>query len=192
MLKRPSGSRGTSTEPSRDHDPAPADEPHLLTLDDMLGFAEQSKLDQAALAQSTPEEADARREVYRLQDENYLRLTVAKRAQGYGDCGHEADIASQQAVTTARQHVAWRAAVSTSRLAPVAPAPTASTAVRPRERRDRSGRSSARSGDSGDDGGSEPPPAGWHWAQPRAWQPPPAVWPWSIGRDTRAAQAVSA
>jgi hypothetical protein len=68
----------------------------------------KSEAQQAKQAEATPEQAHATAERYRIEHENYLRLTVDKRAQGDGDCSHEADLAAQQAVTTARQHVAWR------------------------------------------------------------------------------------
>jgi hypothetical protein len=129
-----------------------------LTLDDLRGLVADSEAKVARQNALPPAEAKARADYYRRRHEHEQRLTAAKRREGTGDCSREFAIASRLAA----------AAVST---------------VRPRERRDRgasstarrnrAGRSSARSGDSGDDGGSEPPPpAGWRWTQPQAWQAP--------------------
>jgi hypothetical protein len=114
-------------------------------LSAMLAVSERR---QAALAALTPEQAAALERYYRKVDEEYKRRTVAKRAQGHGDCSRELAAAEREAATAIRMP---RAPLTST----AAPRRVNGPSGRPRPQ---AARSSSRSGDSPDSDDGPPPP----------------------------------
>jgi hypothetical protein len=141
-----------------------------LTLDRMLQRVALSQRIKTVTDAFTPAEAAAHARRYSDTHEEYLRSTVAKREQGYGDCSVELDAAERRAVRRMPTVPVLPARQIGSNL--VLFPQRRERVARNRARRDRSTRSSARSGDSGsDDGESEPPAADrWRWASEAGWR----------------------